>query len=407
MVTASGVEIGQQPADVLEHRSRDRRLRGGVGSSDEHGVPGRVSLASGGACSVLVVPDGSGGKLDRRVVQAAEAALAQRKFVTAIDVPVGLGWLEPRRVDEWRQGRVPYLEAVVIASLGKISTAMKVFRDWAAARGLNPSETAYVARTRDRRPLRFSKSGDEGIERAYRTHWVSPEPSERRRERLAERQSRPPDLVVVSPVKEWTCSVCGSENGGWLIMEDPGPVCLACADLDHLVFLASGDTALTRRAKKNSRLSAVVVRFSRARKRYERQGILVEEGALERAEQECLQDEESRARRRDRDAARRAGEDLELQARMAVEIGKLFPGCPPARAEAIARHAAQRGSGRVGRTAAGRALDRDALELAVLASVRHQDTGYDELLMSGVDRASARDRVRDQVNAILDQWRHA
>jgi hypothetical protein len=341
------------------------------------------------------VPRGSGGKLDRRVVRAAEAALAQRRFVTAIDVLVGLGWLEPRRVDEWRQGRVPYLEAVVIASLGKISTAMNVFRQWAGARGLAPSETAYVARTRDRRPLRFSKSGDEGIERAYRTHWVSPELPERKRERLAERQSRPPDLVVVSPVKEWTCTVCGSDEGGWLIMEDPGPVCLACADMDHLVFLPSGDAALTRRANKNSRLSAVVVRFSRARKRYERQGILVEEEALERAEQECLADEESRARRRDRDAARRAGGDLELQARMAVEIGKLFPGCPSGRAEAIARHAAQRGSGRVGRTAAGRALDPQALELAVLASVRHQDTGYDELLMSGVDRASARDHVRD------------
>jgi hypothetical protein len=149
---------------------------------------------------------------------------------------------------------------------------------------------------------------------------------------------------------------------------------MACAEMDHLVFLPSGDAALTRRAKHNSRLSAVVVRFSRARKRYERQGILVNEEALERAEQECLADAQSRARRRDRDAARRAGGDLELQERMAVEIGKLCPGCPPGRAEAIARHAAQRGSGRVGRSAAGRELDPEALELAVLASVRHQDT---------------------------------
>jgi hypothetical protein len=172
---------------------------------------------------------------------------------------------------------------------------------------------------------------------------------------VAERHSRPPELVVVSPVKEWTCSTCGSDEGGWLIVEDPGPVCLACADMDHLEFLPSGDAALTRRAKKHSRLSAVVVRFSRARKRYERQGILVGEDALERAEQECLADEESRARRRDRDAARRAGEDLDLQARMQVEIGSLFPGCPPGRGEAIARRAAQRGSGRVGRTAAARA----------------------------------------------------
>ena len=76
--------------------------------------------------------------IEQRVVRAAEAALAQRKFVTAIDVLVGVGWLEPRRVDEWRQGRVPYLEAAVIASLGKVSTAMKLLRLWAHARGLQP-----------------------------------------------------------------------------------------------------------------------------------------------------------------------------------------------------------------------------------------------------------------------------
>lgn len=69
---------------------------------------------------------------------------------------------------------------------------------------------------------------------------------------------------------------------------------------------------MTRRAKASSRLSAVVVRFSRARKRYERQRVLVEEQALERAERECLADERARARRREREAARRAGEDVDL-----------------------------------------------------------------------------------------------
>jgi hypothetical protein len=135
----------------------------------------------------------TGNKLERRVVRAAEAALAERQFVTSIDVLVGVGWLEPRRVDEWRQGRVDYLERVVIASLGKISTAMRCFRRWAQTRGLKPSETGYVARTRGRQSLRFSKSGDPGIERAYRTHWVSPELSQRKRAGLAQRVSRPPD----------------------------------------------------------------------------------------------------------------------------------------------------------------------------------------------------------------------
>ncbi len=338
-------------------------------------------------------------------MSAAEAALAERKFVTAIDVLVGVGWLEPRRVDEWRQGRIDYLERATTASLRKISTALRCFRRWARSRGLRPSEVAYVARTRDRRQLQFSKSGDPGIERAYRTHWVSGELSERTRARLVERGSRAPDLVVVSPVKDWTCSVCGGDSRGWLTMEDSGPVCMGCADMGHLVFLPSGDAALTRRAKAKSRLSAVVVRFSRARRRYERQGILVEEDALERAEAECLADEEARARQREREAQRRAHQDLELQGRMAEEIERLFPGCPSGRARSIAAHASVRGSGRVGRSAAARSLDREAIELAVAAAVRHEDTRYDELLMRAVERTQARAEVRDQVASVLERWR--
>jgi hypothetical protein len=227
-----------------------------------------------------------------------------------------------------------------------------------------------------------------------------------RDERAAtERPGRRPDLVVVSALRAWTCFHCGTDDGGLLIMDDGGPVCLACADMDHLVFLPSGDAALTRRARAASRLSAVVVRFSRARGRYERQGVLVEEAALGQAETQCVADEEARARRRDRDAERRAAGDVELQARMAAEIIRLFRGCPPDRAESISRHAAERGSGRVGRSAVGRALEPVAVELAVAASVRHEDTPYDDLLMSGLDRADARAQVRGRVQRILDEWR--
>ena len=42
---------------------------------------------------------------------------------------------------------------------------------------------------------------------------------------------------------------------------------------------------------------------------------------------------------------------------------------------------------------------------AVIASVRHEDTPYGRLLMDGVERADARDQVRDTVTAILDGWR--
>jgi len=282
---------------------------------------------------------------------------------------------------------------------------MRYFRGWARDRGLRPSETAYVARTRDRRSLRFSESGAPDVERAYRTHWVSPELSPKEQQRVADQQSKPPDLVVIRPRRAFTCTDCGESGEGLLFMEGPGPLCLACADLDHLVFLPSGDAALTRRARQGSRLSAVVVRFSTARKRYERQGILVEEPSLADAERQCLADEEARARRRERDRVRRAEQDLELQSRTAEEIRRIFPGCPAERAEAIARHATVRGSGRIGRTAAGRATDPEAITLAAIAWVRHHDTAYDELLMAGVERNEARRQVRPDIEHVLDRWR--
>jgi hypothetical protein len=342
-------------------------------------------------------------EFEGRVVRAAEAVLADRRFVSAVDVLVRMRWLTPGDLARWRQGRVADLETVVQVNRSKLSTAMAVLARWARERGLQPSETAYLARTRSRRALRFSKSGDDAIEHAYRTHWVSPELSVATRQRLVERQSRAADLVVISPLNEWVCTAC-SGTGDLLMMDEPGPVCLVCAELDHLVFLPAGDTALTRRAKRASGLSAVVVRFSRTRRRYERQGVLVEEAALVIAEAECLADEEARRRRRCRDENRRAAQDLGLQAAFADEISRMLPRCPPERTEAIARHACTRSSGRVGRSAAGRALHSDAVLAAVVASIRHVDTSYDELLMAGIARDEARQRVRDEVQAVLDAW---
>jgi len=188
-------------------------------------------------------------------------------------------------------------------------------------------------------------------------------------------------------------------------LENDAPHCLGCADLDHLVFLPSGNTALTRRARKASTLSAVVVRWSRARKRYERQGILVEHPALELAEQQCLADEDARARQRERGKERRAVEDVAFQQRLSKEIVRLYPRCPAGRARAIAEHAGTRSSGRVGRSAAGRALEENAITLAVVASIRHEDTPYDELLMAGVSRPEAREQIRSLVDEVLNRWR--
>ena len=64
-------------------------------------------------------------------------------------------------------------------------------------------------------------------------------------------QAKPADLVVVLPLKDWTCTGCGG-TGDFLKMEDAGPVCLTCADMDHLIFLPSGDAALSRPANRGA-----------------------------------------------------------------------------------------------------------------------------------------------------------
>lgn len=168
---------------------------------------------------------------------------------------------------------------------------------------------------------------------------------------------------------------------------------------------SSGDAAVTRRARKHSRLAAVVLKWSRARKRYERQGVLVEEQALERAEAECLNDAEARARRRERAAARRAELDAEFVARFAESIRQMFPSCPRGHPERIAAHACRKYSGRVGRSAAAKRLDEDAVRLAVAAHVRHQETAYDELLSRGMERGEAREEVREELERVLARWR--
>ena len=52
-----------------------------------------------------------------------------------------------------------------------------------------------------------------------------------------------------------------------------------------------------------------------------------------------------------------------------------------------------------------RSLQEDAIVLAVVASVRHLDTDYDGILMRGVARDVARERIRPAIDAVLAAWR--
>jgi len=137
--------------------------------------------------------------LKGRVEAAAAAVLARQKFVTPVDVCVGIGWLHESNVEDWRRGRVDDLGYFMPVHDDRLIDLILYVHQWAEARGLTRTETV----------------------------------------------------------------------------------------------------------------------------------LLVEEPALEQAERQCLADEDARMRRRERDAERRAGEDLESQALFVKEIARLFPGCPP------------------------------------------------------------------------------
>ncbi len=346
--------------------------------------------------------------LNDRVVQAAERVLEVKGYVSPIDLLMQMQLLPPSCVRSWEKGAPDCLEPFIQGSAEKLARTFGIFAEWARAKGLAPVHASLRTSGRDQsHELRVTANADPRMEAFFRTYYAAADTPPRKLESLTNKVNKPPELAVFLTVSDTaTCAECGAEigRGGFLFREKETSLCLACADLDHLEFLPSGDAALSRRARKRSPLAAVVLQFNRRAKRYERRGLLVTAEAIAGAEQECLSDTEQRAAQRERGAVRRAQEDEELVRDMRDAILSLYPRCPPAEAADIALHTGRRGSGRVGRTAAGRDLHETALRLAVVAHVRHVHTRYDELLMAGTDRQDARTTVAAVIDSVLARW---
>ena len=213
-------------------------------------------------------------------------------------------------------------------------------------------------------------------------------------------------LVWISH-KDAKCTACGAKlaRGEFLALDRAeGSRCLKCAGLNGLVFLPSGDAALTRRAVARSSRSAVVLKFSTARKRNERQGVLVEASAIAHAERENASDEARRQAQREQRRVRDEAADRKYRVAFAARVLELFPGVSREEADAIAARACEKYSGRVGRSAQAKALAEEAVTLAVRAHVRHAHTDYDPLLAEGREPAEARAIVRPEIERVLARW---
>lgn len=215
-------------------------------------------------------------------------------------------------------------------------------------------------------------------------------------------------VVWISHKDGERCSGCGTElrSGDFIqISRDTGVRCVKCAGFSDLVFLGSGDAALTRRTVALSARHAIVVKFARARKRNERQGVLVEASAIELAQESCDRDATARESKRKKRQARDEIADRDYIARFTEAILKMFPSCPAVEAQSISDHACRKYSGRVGRSRSAKDLDPKAVELAVRAHVRHVHTRYDALLAEGLTPADARPMIRGEIENTLERWR--
>ena len=92
-----------------------------------------------------------------------------RGYAAPVDVLMDIGVLDKAKYDDWRTGRVPFLEVVCTANLHKLSEMMKEMRSFVAKTGLRPSISSYKHKGKS---LRFSKTGNPKIEEAYATHYV-------------------------------------------------------------------------------------------------------------------------------------------------------------------------------------------------------------------------------------------
>lgn len=109
------------------------------------------------------------------IVRAVEAILAQGKVVAPVDVLVRLGRLDPKDLEDWRMGRVPYLEKVLKGNLTRLSRVLRILRYHAHDLKLVPSVTVYMRWGKGpKQRLRFTRSGDAKVEEAYSRHFVWP-----------------------------------------------------------------------------------------------------------------------------------------------------------------------------------------------------------------------------------------
>ena len=110
-----------------------------------------------------------------RIERAVIDLLAVGKIIRPIDVLVGMGLLDPRKLEAWETGKVPYLERVIDCNLTRLMRLLRILRFYAHDLNLVPTACIHHPTTKgSRKQLRFTKTGAPRLEEAYARHFVWP-----------------------------------------------------------------------------------------------------------------------------------------------------------------------------------------------------------------------------------------
>ena len=136
-----------------------------------------------------------------RIMRAVAAILDEGKVVAPVDVLVRVGLLAPEQLDDWRRGRVVYLERVINSNLTRLSRLLRILQFHVHDLNFVPSVSVYVRWGKGpKQRLRFTKTGEPKLEEAYARHFVwpgkGPFHAPAPKERTAENDGRQPRPVA-------------------------------------------------------------------------------------------------------------------------------------------------------------------------------------------------------------------
>lgn len=115
-------------------------------------------------------------KIEKEVKRRVHQNRYEKGFVCAVDILMQLNYLTKKDYEDWRFGRIEYLEKVCSVTLSKLTLINKLIRKYSTELDLKGSWTGYNQYGKGvKRRLRFSKSGQKNIEDRYATHYIDSE----------------------------------------------------------------------------------------------------------------------------------------------------------------------------------------------------------------------------------------